>query len=223
MRIEAKNIQFQFLLVGLFFYLLVAPFLIHVPFAYIVVNLLLSFVLLSALFTLQKNKALKYISFILITLLLLPLWINLSGIIHISLIITYSILSIYLLFLISSLLYHFFSAKKVTANTIYAALCLYLLIGILWGAIYALVNDLIPGSFQGSILNLPEIPEMQLHGFIYYSFTTLTTLGYGDIVPKTLQAAALCQAEAIIGQFFTSVLIAQLVGIRVAQHLRKKS
>ena len=53
--------------------------------------------------------------------------------------------------------------------------------------------------------------------FNYFSFVTMTTLGYGDITPQTKSAAALCQAQAIIGQFFTVVLIARLVGIQVAQ------
>ncbi|MCH9628055.1 MAG: hypothetical protein S4CHLAM2_17050 [Chlamydiales bacterium] len=222
MQLRVKNIPFHLLLVGLFLYLLLAPFLIHFPFAYIAIDFLLSAVLLSALFTLHKNKILQVISAILLFGILVSLWLNLSRVIHLPLNLSYSLLSVYLLFLVGSLLYRFFSAKKVTTEMIFAALCLYLLIGILWGAIYALIDSIIPGSFHGLLIETTHLPEMKLHSYIYFSFTTLTTLGYGDIVPQTLRAAALCQTEAIIGQFFTSVLIAQLIGIHVAQRLRRK-
>ena len=58
-----------------------------------------------------------------------------------------------------------------------------------------------------------------LHDFVYFSYITLTTLGYGDILPQTQGATALCQAEAIIGQFFIAVLVARLVGIEASQQL----
>ncbi|HFQ90519.1 MAG TPA: two pore domain potassium channel family protein, partial [Desulfobulbus sp.] len=60
-------------------------------------------------------------------------------------------------------------------------------------------------------------PAERLRHFQYFSFVTLTTLGYGDILPRTEGATALCQTEAIVGQFFMAVLVARLVGIRVAQ------
>jgi len=215
-----RNTPFQILLVGLFFYLVFAPFLSEFPYTYLIITGLLTFVLLSAIFTLHQSRVLKGISIITLGGALLPIWLNFFGLIPPVFTWIYVFLFLYLSSVICSLLLHFFASKKVTSNLIYAALCLYLLAGILWGVVYALMETHFSGSFQGWITDLPQTSDFRLHGFIYFSFTTLTTLGYGDIVPQTLRAAALCQAEAIAGQFFISVLIARLVGIHIAQRMK---
>ncbi|RUM45652.1 MAG: Ion channel protein, partial [Desulfocapsa sp.] len=67
--------------------------------------------------------------------------------------------------------------------------------------------------YSGVLLNAQSDP---IHLFNYFSFVTLTTLGYGDITPQTAGAASLCQMEAIVGQFFTAVVVAWLVGMHVS-------
>jgi len=62
---------------------------------------------------------------------------------------------------------------------------------------------------------------VKVHVFNYFSLVTLTSLGYGDITPQSLGAASLCQMEAIIGQFYTAVLVAWLVGM-YGKPLRQK-
>ena len=62
---------------------------------------------------------------------------------------------------------------------------------------------------------------MELKKKFNLSFTTMTTLGYGDITPQTPVAMAFCQVEAILGQLFIAVLVARLVGIQVAQSFTK--
>lgn len=114
-------------------------------------------------------------------------------------------------------------AKRVDANLISATLCLYLILGLLWGTIYATVEVYMPSSFSGGLLAKTGTPTEQLHYFYYFSYITLTTLGYGDILPQSRAAAALCQVEAILGQFFTAVLVARLVGIQVSQQFSMKT
>jgi hypothetical protein len=74
-----------------------------------------------------------------------------------------------------------------------------------------------PDSFAGGLLDQASRLDDKRNYLNYFSFVTLSTLGYGDITPQTHRAAALCQAEAILGQFFTVVLVARLVGLQVAQ------
>jgi voltage-gated potassium channel Kch len=71
-----------------------------------------------------------------------------------------------------------------------------------------------PGSFAGVLLETPK--DSVLTTFNYFSIVTLTTLGYGDITPQSLAAGALCQIEAITGQFYIAVLVAWLVGNFIA-------
>ena len=103
------------------------------------------------------------------------------------------------------------NAKEVTKELIAAALCLYLIIGLFWGAAYNLVYVINNDAFSGNLIE--QAGSGTLHVFNYFSMVSLTTLGYGDITPQIPGAAALCQTEAIIGQFFTAVLVGWLVGM----------
>jgi hypothetical protein len=107
---------------------------------------------------------------------------------------------------------------RVTADSVNGALCGYLLVGIAFGHLYCLVESVAPGSFcaQGT---LAEELQGGRRRFLltYFSFATLTTLGYGDIIPATNLARSLSATEAILGQFYVAVLIAEFVGKRIAQ------
>lgn len=95
----------------------------------------------------------------------------------------------------------------VTGEKIYAAICVYLFIGLVWAFLFNLIHNFRPASFE---LHDPELSQ-----FVYYSFTTLSTLGYGDITPLTPGAQALAYVEAIIGQIYLTVLVARLVGLHI--------
>jgi voltage-gated potassium channel Kch len=108
-----------------------------------------------------------------------------------------------------------FRAREITVETVAGAICVYLFIGIFWADVYALVEIAYPGSF--SLLEGGEQQHMQIAAhrasqFNYFSFVTLSTLGYGDITPITRPAQGLAAMEAILGQLFLAVLIARLVG-----------
>lgn len=148
------------------------------------------------------------------------LWGNAFGLLNIGGETINGLLLLYLALLVFSFSRYIFAAQQVDAELISAALCLYLLLGLLWGSLLMLLEECIPGSFAG--LGQTESFGDMFTRFNYFSFTTMTTLGYGDITPKTPPAMALCQAEAILGQFFTVVLVARLVGIQVAQELMKR-
>jgi hypothetical protein len=97
-----------------------------------------------------------------------------------------------------------------TANKLYGALSVYLLAGFTWGGMYAIAELLHPGSFQWSS-GRPPAPNTLLESFVYLSFVTIATLGYGDIVPVTPEARSLAMLESIFGTFYVVVIIARLV------------
>jgi hypothetical protein len=98
------------------------------------------------------------------------------------------------------------------------AFCGYLLLGVLFGHLYCIMEYSTPGSFEGRGLVPQLLPAGgRLHYILtYFSMITLTTLGYGDIVPATDAARGLSAVEAITGQFYIAVLIAELIGRRFA-------
>ena len=105
------------------------------------------------------------------------------------------------------------TGKRVTTDTILGGLCVYMLMGIIWAIMYSFLYYLIPGSFSGLRV---DSEVNRLLEFIYYSFVTLTTLGYGDLLPVNPIARALAYLEALIGQIYVAVLIAGLVSIRIS-------
>lgn len=103
----------------------------------------------------------------------------------------------------------------VDRNKIVGAICIYMLIGVVWAFAYLLVEALFPGSMNG--LDHREW-QHNLEDMIYYSMVTLTTLGYGDITPDQPLVRFLAYMESITGIFYTTVLVASLIGVRLATY-----
>jgi hypothetical protein len=123
------------------------------------------------------------------------------------------------------LLRHIFSVERVTFNTICAALCVYLLIGLVWANVYSLTAIIDPDAFTVNVADITERESMRLDGVesiypIYFSFVTLSTLGYGDIVPIAAAARMLAAVEAVVGQLYLAVLVARLVGLHISHSSR---
>lgn len=110
---------------------------------------------------------------------------------------------------IALLLRYVFDREVLTADRLWGAAAAYLMIGVLWSFLYAIVDRVSPGSFalRGSVA------PMELMDLLYFSFSTVTTTGFGDIVPLTRLARAAAIIESIIGQLFLAILIARLVGV----------
>ncbi len=117
---------------------------------------------------------------------------------------------VFLLIVVLVLMKKVFSEEKVTGETIKGGISVYFMLGFLWSYIYLLVLFLDPGA-----ITFP-VPVERLSTITYFSFTTLTTLGYGDITPASWMARNLTILESTIGPIFLTVLIARLVGLHVA-------
>ena len=97
-------------------------------------------------------------------------------------------------------------AEQVTSDHTYGAVSVYILIGFTWAMAYRLVEGAVPGSFHTQGVAGP-------YELTYFSFTTLMTIGYGDISPVTPVARSLAILEALAGIMFTAVFIARVVGM----------
>jgi hypothetical protein len=119
-------------------------------------------------------------------------------------------------------------AKHVTLETIGGALCAYLLLGLIWAFLFGVIELAQPGSIRFA-LEEPHHEIRVIFGekgfsqFLYFSYSTLTTLGYGDILPRTTLARTIACAEAVFGQIYMAVLVARLVGLHIAQASRENS
>ena len=102
-------------------------------------------------------------------------------------------------------------ARIITSDQIYAGICMYVMLGFAFGAIFYLLNILSPNSFAATAQNPGETPDL-----MYFSFVTLATLGYGDIIPRTNFARGLAVLEALAGMVYIAVFMARLVSMRSA-------
>lgn len=114
---------------------------------------------------------------------------------------------------------HIFTAnEKVSLNMIYGAVSVYMLIGLAFSFVFAGLVGLYPESFSG-LDQGPGARDLFLQ-IIYFSFVTLSTLGYGDILPVSDLSRPLAYAEAITGQLYLTVLVARLVGMDISERIR---
>jgi len=106
--------------------------------------------------------------------------------------------------------------KEITREVISMSISTYLLLGLTCGLFYIVLHDLQPNAF--SFGSGPALTEQQIIPvLIYFSLTTLSTIGFGDITPVTLQARYAAVAEGITGQFYLAILVARLVGMQMTQ------
>lgn len=206
---------FRNLLIFLLIYIVGSPFLDPYPSLEIFAHLFLSITLFAALYTVKKQQRQRSIAMAMLLVMLVLYWLGIYNVIPFSAQGAYLLFAVYFGLLIYSSVMHLAHFQTVTKNILYAALCLYIIIGLFWGSLYTLLNELSPGAYSGVLLNNAQ--GIPIHAFNYFSMVTLTTLGYGDITPQTVGAGALCQMEAIVGQFYTAVIVGWLVGNMIVE------
>src|SRR3954451_10987054 len=116
-----------------------------------------------------------------------------------------------------------FGAPAMTFDSALGAVCGYLFLGLGWAVLYSMIEGSRPGSFEISpkLVTGGELARPLPHVLTYYSFVTLTTVGYGDISPVSPATRTLVWMEAITGQFYLAVIVAGLVSVLAAKGKRE--
>ena len=107
-----------------------------------------------------------------------------------------------------------FTGERIDMNMIMGSICVYILVGISWSILYFFESVIHPGAFNG--VNLTSTKTLYTD-LLYYSYVTLSTLGYGDITPMTPIARTLAYIEALFGQFYIAILVASFVGMHISR------
>jgi len=107
------------------------------------------------------------------------------------------------------LLRYVFQPRVMTADKLFGAAAAYLMLGVLWAYIYAIVGYFYPNSYM--VVGQPG--RLVFSDALYLSMTVLTSTGFGDISPLTRQARGVCMVEQIAGALFVAILIARLAGV----------
>ncbi len=218
-----KDISMEFELRGhraLFFSLmlmiLASPFLQHRPGLQWMLSIFLLLVLLTAVRTVAHRRHEYLVAMALGVLALLPIFGVLLA--RADWLETVRLLAVALfLFWVCGLLLRdiILRSHTVTLELITGAVNIYLMVGLAFGFVFGLVEQLQPGSVSGLSEQLAAADSMSQ--FMYFSFITLTTLGYGDITPLTPLATTVSYVEAIFGQLYLAILVARLVGLYIVR------
>ena len=140
---------------------------------------------------------------------------------------TLAIELIFFTFIFYTMVCYVLSQQSITASKLSAAICGYLVLGIIFAFVYTFALVLNPHAFQYTVSNQFSQGTYYPHPAvlseaIYFSFVTLSTLGYGDWVPMLGPLKMLAAIEAIFGQLYIAILIARLVGIHLIQTVTNK-
>lgn len=188
-------------------------------------DVLFSWMLISGLWNLSHDRNLLIVGFVLAVPTFLADWTLYFISLPILVVVFHVFAGLFLAFIGASTISLILREDSVRTQTIFNAVSVYLLLGLVWALGFELIEYLHHGSFL--LLGEPlqssaALSQRELFPLlVYYSFVTLTTLGYGDIVPAIPLTRALVAMEAATGQLYIAILIARLVGVHASQSTRR--
>jgi Ion channel len=203
------------LLISLLVIFIVSPFVAPFYYGPTVLNVIAAIVLLAATYAVSRRRSFLIISLSLsIFSIAMTFWLAAApG--HWLVIISHGSLVIVIVFFVVAILSYVLGSGRVTWDKIYGAICAYLLLGYAWTFAYSLIEELQPGSFVSTMSTMPADLVGRVMQLRYFSFVTLATVGYGDIVPHTPAARTMALLEAMLGQFYLVALIGRLIGLHI--------
>jgi hypothetical protein len=210
--------HFDFLLISIILVLVVRPFLRGIPGIPFITALLFSLIYLSAIYSVVESKRTFRITLFITVPILITSWISAVYPKFYILMINDTLSILFFLYTIVLLVEYLIRTKNITRNVIMCAVSTYFMLGFLWANMYMVFERFSSGSFK-MVTDLGSNNKELL----YFSFVTLTTLGYGDVTPLSEPARVLSLLESIIGQMFLAIMIARLVGIQISQSINKDS
>ncbi len=228
--IRLLSIQFKFKTLLIFLFLLAAIDPVLKQFGQFGLNfldVLFTIALLTALYSISGNRKILISGILLVAPIIFLGWTDFAKNEFYLGLVLYAFGMAFFGFVAVSILIHIVAEESVTMDLIYGSACVYFLIGFMWSIGYGLIELLIPGSFSVDGHVLTRMDYLNQYGFLndnltYFSFITLTTLGYGDIIPLSPPAKSAASLEAIVGQLYIALLVARLVGLHTAQSMAEK-
>jgi hypothetical protein len=217
--------RFSSLLIALFLLFLLHTFLAGHPLTLYALSGLMMVILLATLHALGDNRMVSLAASVLGLTALALRWATHVSDSQVLLLTSEGVGALFFAFTAVVILALILRAQTVTGDIVSGALCVYLLIGLTWAFLFMVVESIDPGSFrigEGATIaaDIAHPRSVSLSLFVYFSFVTLATVGYGDIVPLTGPARGLATLEGIIGQFYLAVLVARFVGLYIVHSQR---
>jgi hypothetical protein len=198
-----------FLFLALLTLLVALPFLSEIPYGHAILTIVNVIVLLTAVAAVGRSR----LSFVIAVLLVLPALVfrflalesGLAGYLALS----WGFAAIFYVFILADLLHYVFRRDSITSDKLYGAVAAYILMAVLWAQLHGVTQYFHPGAYAfGGTPKALDMTEL-----IYFSFTTLATVGFGDITPALVHSRYLTVLEMVTGVMYVAILIARLTGV----------
>jgi voltage-gated potassium channel Kch len=207
MSVAKNDRRSLFLMLSLLLLILLTPFLEDQRIGEIFLVVSLYLILITAILELHGKETLRWLAIGAAIPVVLVELATLFRPSHSLLIVAYALLIAFFGFVSVGLFTYLGKPGAITSGRVYASVSLYLLLGMFWFALFNLTEAITPGSFahNGVITRIPR------SSFLYFSLVTLTTVGYGDIVPVTSVARVFAALEGVAGVLYIAITVARLV------------
>ena len=199
------------LFASVLFFFLLSPYFDKIPIlgGELIQAIFYTSVMVTGINAVRRSKTQMIIAFSLAIPTLILSWLNIGMDYYYVSIAKFVLIIAFIWFTAGSVLLFVQAPGKVDSEKIFGALSVYFLIGHAWAIIFLTLEFIHPGSFS----NLSPISQGADADLTYFSFVTLTTLGYGDITPLTPQARSFAAFEAVTGVLYIATLVARLIGM----------
>src|ERR1700736_401943 len=211
------------LLISMLLLFVIGPFIVTFRHGVLFLNVLGGAILVAGSYALSERKQLFRTAVVLSAISTIGACLPLAFPQHWAVLASHSSVILLAAFFCISILAYVLHSGRVTSDKIFAAICVYLLLGFVWTYAYALLDDMQPGSFADSTETGRTDDVAHVSQLRYFSFATLTTLGYGDILPRSSTARTMAVLEAMMGQIYLAVLVARLVGLHIVHASSSRS
>ena len=203
------------LLITLLCIFVIAPFVVPYYYGPTILNIVAVAVLLSATYAVSERRLFLIIGLSLsIISIALTFWLAVTPT-HWLVIVAHASLALLIGFFAVAILGHVLRSGRVNADKIYGAICAYLLFGYGFAFVFSVIEELQPGSFVSVVPDAARDLVSRAMQMRYFSFVTLATVGYGDVVPHSQLARTAALLEAMFGQFYLVALVGRLVGLHI--------
>ncbi|MCA9286688.1 MAG: hypothetical protein KDA22_15800 [Phycisphaerales bacterium] len=215
---DFANARYKWLTVALISSMLLAPITKEFAYGVRVIDGLLLFVIVATLRASYRSRA-RFLVMIVAAALTGALLVVHALVPRLWLAVAFHLPLLYLLATVTALiLLDILSTTRVTVDTIAGAICVYMLIGFVFAIVFSLCATLVPDAFL-HVSGSKVLMHFHSGGFgnsVYFSFATLTTVGYGDVAPRAEIVRSLAVLEAMAGQLYLTILVARLVGMHIS-------
>jgi len=203
------------LLISILVLFMLSPFVVTFRHGVLFLNVFGAAILVAGSYALSERKQLFRTAVVLSAISIVATCLLLTFPQHWAVLVSHGSIILLVAFFCVSILAYVLRSGRVTSDKIFAAISVYLLLGFAWTYAYMLLDDMQPGSFADSTETGRTDYVAHVMQLRYFSFVTLTTLGYGDVLPRSSAARTMATLEAVMGQIYLAVLVARLVGLHI--------